>query len=768
MAVAETAQLVAELSLRDQLSGRVGNVNRSLNGLDAASRKAGRSIGLLGHTLSTALGVGVERVVEGGIRSLISSIQSGVAGAQELEAQQAQTQAAIKSTGGVAGVTADQVRKLAEQYESLNATIDDKVIQSAENMLLTFTKVDKRAFEPAIKAALDMNTRMGGGEQGLQGTLIQVGKALQDPIRGVTALRRVGVQLSDAQLKQIKQLVAQNKLYDAQKIILRELNTEFGGSFLAQGETDAAKAAKLTDSLDDLKIAMAQGLMPGIRNVRDALTDLFSDPQTVADVKHFGETLAGFLTRENIDRGVQGVKDLFGFLKTVPWGAIGAGLKISADATQSIVGAFLKLPPQAQTAIVVGFAANKLSGGILTDLAGGLLGGAAGGLGRRIFGGGRGAAGIAAGAAGGLLGQGATPANPLYVAVVNGGIPGTDIPGGVAGAAGKGGGIAALLRGAIPATLLAAMVAEAVRETGQFADINNQLGGLGLTSAEIAAVKSANSEHRPGERRTAIDAKAIETGTAKLQQLGLQLVQKSDGTFQLLQKNVLGGGAEVGKRTAGMAAQTAAQTAKTTTEQTLKNLGFTPNMGPKDRKPILEQGKRTGTDLFGEQALAVFRQAANPKDPKVFGEISRHITELRDIEKTYLRAGNVEAARHAQRTIEKMEKLIGVTSRDDSRSKAAIDKLASQQNHHASVNAARTAAMLMASRQSAAKLAAIPPHLSRIEGADAKTAANTNEIKHKRFDPTVNVNVSTNISISNVERKIIQMRTAAGHGFTER
>lgn len=738
MAVAETAQLVAELSLRDQLSGRVGNVNRSLNGLDAASRKAGRSIGLLGHTLSTALGVGVERVVEGGIRSLISSIQSGVAGAQELEAQQAQTQAAIKSTGGVAGVTADQVRKLAEQYESLNATIDDKVIQSAENMLLTFTKVDKRAFEPAIKAALDMNTRMGGGEQGLQGTLIQVGKALQDPIRGVTALRRVGVQLSDAQLKQIKQLVAQNKLYDAQKIILRELNTEFGGSFLAQGETDAAKAAKLTDSLDDLKIAMAQGLMPGIRNVRDALTDLFSDPQTVADVKHFGETLAGFLTRENIDRGVQGVKDLFGFLKTVPWGAIGAGLKISADATQSIVGAFLKLPPQAQTAIVAGFAVNKLSGGILTDLAGGLLGGAAGGLGRRIFGGGRGAAGIAAGAAGGLLGQGATPANPLYVAVVNGGIPGGDLPFGPAVPGAAGGGLLGKALGA--GQFLVNRVIFPVAAGIALANVVREVAGL--TPEESAARQSRGQF---GPRTSGQHLPAPENSLT-----------------------VLGGGAEVAKRAAGMAAMTAAATAKTTTEQTLKNLGFTPNMGPKDRKPILEQGKRTGTDLFGEQALAVFRQAANPKDPKVFGEISRHITELRDIEKTYLRAGNVEAARHAQRTIEKMEKLIGVTSRDDSRSKAAIDKLASQQNHHASVNAARTAAMLMASRQSAAKLAAIPPHLSRIEGADAKTAANTNEIKHKRFDPTVNVNVSTNISISNVERKIIQMRTAAGHGFTER
>ena len=126
--------------------------------------------------------------------------------------------------------------------------------------------------------------------------------------------------------------------------------------------------------------------------------------------------------------------------------------------------------------------------------------------------------------------------------------------------------------------------------------------------------------------------------------------------------------------------------------------------GPKDRPAILELGKRTGTDLFGEEALAVLRQAKNPKDPKVFGEISRHITELQDIEKTYLQRGNTAAAAHAARTIAQLQKLIGVTDRDAAKQNAAIDAARRDANtpRRSQDASARRRLMLTASRQAAA------------------------------------------------------------------
>src|SRR5262245_27315337 len=111
----------------------------------------------------------------------------------------AQTAAVLKSTGGVAGVTAKQVDTLATSLMNLSG-VDDEAIKSAENLLLTFTNIQKDAFAPATKAALDMSVALG---EDLQTAALQVGKALQDPVRGITALRRTGVEFTAGQQRMI-------------------------------------------------------------------------------------------------------------------------------------------------------------------------------------------------------------------------------------------------------------------------------------------------------------------------------------------------------------------------------------------------------------------------------------------------------------------------------------------------------------------------------------------------------------------------------------
>ena len=118
-----------------------------------------------------------------GVGVIAANVAAGIQSLVRLEEVTAATNAVIASTGGAAGITAQEVRDLAEEYENLNATMDDKVIQSAENVLLTFTAIGEKAFQLALEAALNMNQALGGGEEGLQNTIIQVGKALQDPIK---------------------------------------------------------------------------------------------------------------------------------------------------------------------------------------------------------------------------------------------------------------------------------------------------------------------------------------------------------------------------------------------------------------------------------------------------------------------------------------------------------------------------------------------------------------------------------------------------------
>jgi hypothetical protein len=151
----------------------------------------------------------------------------------------AQTNAVIKSTGGVANVTAKHVEELG-QAMMLKSGIDDEVIKSGENILLTFRDIRNEVgkgndvFDRATKAALDVSVAF---HKDLNSASVMVGKALQDPIAGLTALTRVGIQFSDKQKEVIANLVETGHKAEAQKLILKELEKQAGGSAAALGQT---------------------------------------------------------------------------------------------------------------------------------------------------------------------------------------------------------------------------------------------------------------------------------------------------------------------------------------------------------------------------------------------------------------------------------------------------------------------------------------------------------------------------------------------------
>jgi phage-related minor tail protein len=82
-------------------------------------------------------------------------------------------------------------------------------------------------FDQATGIITDMSVALG---QDTSSSAIQLGKALNDPIKGVTALQRVGVSFTASQKEQITTLVESGKTLDAQKLILAELGKEFGGA----------------------------------------------------------------------------------------------------------------------------------------------------------------------------------------------------------------------------------------------------------------------------------------------------------------------------------------------------------------------------------------------------------------------------------------------------------------------------------------------------------------------------------------------------------
>ena len=167
---------------------------------------------------------------------------------------------ALLSTGRTAEFSSDEMLKFASSLQKVSTFGDETIIQS-QALLTTFTSVGKDVFPKATEAILDVSAAMG---QDLQQTTIQVGKALNDPVQGMAALRRVGIQLSDAQEKQIKRFVELNDVSSAQKIILDELETQFGGMAEAVSETSTGSIEQMKNALGDLAEVMGDKLAPAI------------------------------------------------------------------------------------------------------------------------------------------------------------------------------------------------------------------------------------------------------------------------------------------------------------------------------------------------------------------------------------------------------------------------------------------------------------------------------------------------------------------------
>ena len=115
----------------------------------------------------------------------------------------------------------------------------------------------------------------------MQSATILVGKALNNPLKGITALTRAGVSFTEKQKDQIKAMVESGNIMGAQKLILGELGTEFGGAAKAAGTGFAGSMARAKDAVGDAFRAIGTSLLPTLTTMANYIDFLLDEPVTV-------------------------------------------------------------------------------------------------------------------------------------------------------------------------------------------------------------------------------------------------------------------------------------------------------------------------------------------------------------------------------------------------------------------------------------------------------------------------------------------------------
>lgn len=176
-----------------------------------------------------------------------------------------QLEATLRSTSGAAGLTSDELTKMASGLQKIT-TFGDEAIIEMESLLLTFTRIGRDIFPRATESILDVATKM---RTDLKSAALQVGKALNDPVGGMDALSRSGIQFTDTQKDVIKEFVETGRVAEAQLVILKELETQFGGSARAARETFGGALESLRNAFGDL---LEQDALTGTRIEIENLT----------------------------------------------------------------------------------------------------------------------------------------------------------------------------------------------------------------------------------------------------------------------------------------------------------------------------------------------------------------------------------------------------------------------------------------------------------------------------------------------------------------
>jgi len=278
-------ELVIEMSLNNkQVLKSMDKFNKKLKKNDNAVKKSAKKReGFLKKMKKNWLGLTASiGTVAFGLKKMFDATRRQEKAEQQLNA-------VIKSTGGVAGLTAEEIKNMASSLQAVT-TFGDEAIIEGQNILLTFKKIGEDVFPRATESMLDVATAMG---QDMKTTAVQLGKALNDPIEGLTALRRVGITFSAEQENTIRTMAKTNQVADAQKIILEELESQFGGS--AKAVADGLGAwTRFGNIIGDLVERVGAFVFKGISPLIDGIISL-----TMTETE---------LTKKNFDLGKSQLK----------------------------------------------------------------------------------------------------------------------------------------------------------------------------------------------------------------------------------------------------------------------------------------------------------------------------------------------------------------------------------------------------------------------------------------------------------------------------
>lgn len=237
--------LFFNIRAKDMTGAAFDKVRRGLSGIDGAMAGVTERANRMGGNLVAA---------GGALTALTAPVLLAFRDSLSLfdvqEKAQAKVVQAVRQTGGAAGFAADELFRQASALQAVTRFGDEAILDGVTAQFLTFTNITGDAFTRAQTAALDLSTVLNAD---LKGTAIMLGKALNDPVRGLGALGEAGITFTQRQKDVVKALAETGRMAEAQAVILDEIQRVYGGQAQAAASVGMGALVQFQNAWGDLK-----------------------------------------------------------------------------------------------------------------------------------------------------------------------------------------------------------------------------------------------------------------------------------------------------------------------------------------------------------------------------------------------------------------------------------------------------------------------------------------------------------------------------------
>ena len=253
----------------DKTGKAFGSLNKSLQQTGQRLQTTGKNIRNNGLRM-TAVATGPVLLLG---KSMVSAFLKQRTAVAQMETGLARYQGKVQ-------LTSKELQGMASELQKVSTFGDEEILEGVTNQFLTFGGVidtlNKEQFQEAQTQALNLSTILGTD---LKSSALQLAKALDDPKRQLSALRRSGIQFTEAQDNMIKSMVDAGKKSEAASLILKALDDNYKGIAKTAAENDpfgqmSRRLGDIKEQFGEIIFGYLQPFMTRMEGLVDSLENM--------------------------------------------------------------------------------------------------------------------------------------------------------------------------------------------------------------------------------------------------------------------------------------------------------------------------------------------------------------------------------------------------------------------------------------------------------------------------------------------------------------